>query len=513
MPNNPPQTTPPQTPPPPLAQVSAQDQASAKSGGLGKSLGAVVVIACIAIAVAYYSGAPAAQDAATHLTYTITRGNLDVTVTEKGALESSDNTEIICKVRGQNTVTWVVENGTQVQPGDELVRLDTLYLEEQISDRKKFANWTRAGAESWRANMKLAEISIEEYTKGSFVTQKMNLEKDMRLSESNLLTAQSMLEHAQMMHERGYISQLQVDKKAFNVKQAELDVDVKKTQIDALVNYTRKTQLETLTGEFKSAQAQFNASDERARADIMRRDQALEEYEHCIVIAQKSGMVIYPQADAWKNAPEIAQGVTVHKNQVLLLMPDLTKMQVKVGIHESIIDRVQPGLVAQVTLPDRKLEGEVIAVASVASPAGWWTGNVVKYETIIKLPASEGLKPGMSAEVKIILSENKDVPTIPVAAVLETEDGYACWVPTPDGPQRRVIVLGDSNDQFIVVEEGLTEGEDVYLNPLAFITEAQDEAMEQYEAIESTESNPDASNDAPRQSTPANQPQTDQNAS
>ena len=67
-------------------------------------------------------------------------------------------------------------------------------------------------------------------------------------------------------------------------------------------------------------------------------------------------------------------------------MPDLSQMQVKLGIHESVIDRVSPGLEAVVTLPDRTLTAKVTEVASVTRPAGWWTGNVVKYDTIIELP-------------------------------------------------------------------------------------------------------------------------------
>ena len=55
-----------------------------------------------------------------------------MTVTEQGLLESAENTEIKCKVRGWNTVIWVIESGTVVEPGDELVRLDTLFIEEQI---------------------------------------------------------------------------------------------------------------------------------------------------------------------------------------------------------------------------------------------------------------------------------------------------------------------------------------------------------------------------------------------
>ena len=194
---------------------------------------------------------------------------------------------------------------------------------------------------------------------------------------------------------------------------------------------------------------------------------------YCVIKAEKSGMVIHPSAAQWKNAPEIEEGATVHKDQVLLLMPDLSKMQVKVGIHESIIDRIKPGLAARVTLPDKTLDGEVSSVASVTAPAGWWTGNVVRYDTIIELPSVEGLKPGMSAEVEVIVDRHEDVLTIPVAAVVETAEGDFCWVKTAEGAQRRSLELGDTNDVFTVVKAGLKEGDEVVLNPLAFMEEAQ----------------------------------------
>ena len=82
---------------------------------------------------------------------------------------------------------------------------------------------------------------------------------------------------------------------------------------------------------------------------------------------------------------------------------------------------------------------------------------------------------GMSAEVEVILDRHHDVLTVPVAAVLETELGAFCWVRTANGPKRRVLQLGASNDSFIVVEAGLKQGEAVVLNVLAFMDEAQDE--------------------------------------
>jgi multidrug efflux pump subunit AcrA (membrane-fusion protein) len=92
----------------------------------------------------------------------------------------------------------------------------------------------------------------------------------------------------------------------------------------------------------------------------------------------------------------------------------------------------------------------------------------VKYDTIIGLPSEEGLKPGMSAEVEVILDRHENVLTIPVAAVVETADGDFCWVKTATGAKRRSLKLGDTNDVFTVVEAGLKEGEKVVLNPLAF---------------------------------------------
>jgi multidrug efflux pump subunit AcrA (membrane-fusion protein) len=152
-------------------------------------------------------------------------------------------------------------------------------------------------------------------------------------------------------------------------------------------------------------------------------------------------------------------------------------MQVKVGIHESVIDKITPGLPARITLPGRVLDGEVAEVASVAQPAGWWTGNVVKYDTIVRLPSIENLKPGMSAEVEVIMARHENVLKIPVGAVVETETEQLCWIQTAEGNRRCVLELGDSNDVFIVVKKGIKEGDRVVLNPVAYIEEAQQEVI------------------------------------
>ena len=104
---------------------------------------------------------------------------------------------------------------------------------------------------------------------------------------------------------------------------------------------------------------------------------------------------------------------------------------------------------------------------------------MVKYDTVIGIPASQDLKPGMSAEIEVDLSEYKNVLLVPVSAVVETGRFSLCWVKTITGEiEQRVLALGDSDDVYIVVKSGLTEGDEVLLNPLDWLEEAQREAFQ-----------------------------------
>ena len=450
----------------------------------------IAVIAAVSSTAAILpnAGEPRAIDPA--LTHTLAVNELVVTITEQGTLESSNNTEIKCKVRGDNTIIWVVENGTEVQPGDELVRLDTLLIEEEIIERTKFSHLAQATVARGEADVAKAELAIPEYLEGRFVSQLATMQKDLAIAESRLLSAKNMLGYSKMMAESGYQSELDVEEKEFAVAQADLEVKLTNTRIEVQRQFSKNEELATLRGNLNAAKAKLEAEKERRRADQKRLQRAEDEFEHCVITANHGGIVIYPTGKDWEDAPDIEEGATVHKDQVLLLMPDLSKMQVKVGIHESVVDRIQPGMPAKVTLSGKILDGEIASVASVAAPAGWWTGNVVKYDAIIQLSAADGLKPGMSVEVDVIVAKHDNVLTIPTAAVMETKSGHVCWVLQAGSPKRREVELGDSNDMFAVVRSGLTAGEQVVLDPLANVSEAQREAaasIEESSDIDDTE--------------------------
>jgi HlyD family secretion protein len=88
------------------------------------------------------------------------------------------------------------------------------------------------------------------------------------------------------------------------------------------------------------------------------------------------------------------------------------------------------------------------------------------YRTDISIIGNDhlDLKPGMSAQVRIIIDELKDVLSVPLQAVTTRGDEQFVFVMTPSGPKRQVVRTGDYNDKFIHVTEGLAEGETVILD-------------------------------------------------
>ena len=95
-----------------LLQPQGDRQDRRKGRWWKRGLLAMGVTAAVAWATTLIPGASSSREIGPTRTHTITRGDLIVTVTEQGTLESSDNTEIKNKVRGQSTVIWVIEGGT-----------------------------------------------------------------------------------------------------------------------------------------------------------------------------------------------------------------------------------------------------------------------------------------------------------------------------------------------------------------------------------------------------------------
>ena len=419
---------------------------------------------------------------AIRLTHQVRRGDLVVTVTEQGTLESSNNVEVRSKVWGWKTVNWVIESGAEVKKGDVLVRLDASEMEKKVDEAKINLENSRADMITAESNVAVAEKSVIEYEQATFIEERGSIKQEIFDAEQAVSQAELSYNSAMRMAAKGLFNQLQLRGEKFKLDSARQKLELKKTRLNALERFKKEKEVERLTSSLRALKARLEA----ARASVALSQTNLNQHEEQLrfhtISAPQDGMVIHPKAAEWRDAPDVEEGANVHTNQVLLIMPDLTELQVKVGIHESMIDRVEPGLVANIKVGETSIVGKVSEVAKVTKPATWYTGNVVKFDTVVALEGQQGLKPGLSAEVEVVIAEHSDVLTIPVAAVIESGDEQSCWVKQDMEYRRRELKLGDSNDLFVVVQSGLKEGDEVVLNPMAFIDEAQDAAMKPLDA-------------------------------
>jgi HlyD family secretion protein len=107
---------------------------------------------------------------------------------------------------------------------------------------------------------------------------------------------------------------------------------------------------------------------------------------------------------------------------LLLKMADLSSVQVRTLVDETDIGKITPGLPAVVTVtafPNQPFTGQVLKVEPQASA----DQTVTTFAVRIVLGNENGLlKPGMNADVAILITERKDVLAIPTNALRTDRD-------------------------------------------------------------------------------------------
>ena len=110
---------------------------------------------------------------------------------------------------------------------------------------------------------------------------------------------------------------------------------------------------------------------------------------------------------------------------LLLKMADLSRVQIRMLVNEIDIGKMQPGVSATVNVAayaNRPFHGEVIKV----EPQAVTVQNVTMFPVLIDLENQEGLlRPGMNADVEVIVADRTDVLAIPTASLRTQGDVYS----------------------------------------------------------------------------------------
>jgi len=467
-----------------LADLEPAEDISAvrRGGGWGRLLLAVIFVAAVAAGVYGYShfNGGVRASAGAMLTHVVQPGDLLITVTEDGNLESANNVDIKCEVAGGSTILWIVKDGKLVEKGEELARLDSSQLEDQINQQKINYEKARANLVQAEKDYNVAKIAVQEYLEGTYRKELQELEKQITIAMENLRSAENMLQHTQSMFRKGYVSPLQLETQQFSVERAKLDLATAQTAKEVLEKFTKVKTLQDLESKRDTAEARKNSERAAFELEESRLKRLLAQLEKTVIRAPQSGMVVYAndptRGRMGSQSPQIEEGAMVREQQTIFRLPDLSQMQVKVTVHESKVDQIKPGMRARIRVQAQEFQGTVASVANQPEPTMWFSSQVKEYATYVKIDGeAKELRPGMTAEVEILVAHLKNVLSVPVAAVVEQRGKYYCWVRKGNEVERRPLVLGASNDKFIEVKDGLAAGDEVVLNPRAVLAEARTE--------------------------------------
>lgn len=211
--------------------------------------------------------------------------------------------------------------------------------------------------------------------------------------------------------------------------------------------------------EFDTSENQYRMSKtayEKSQAD---RVKAAKNLNYAEIYAPIDGVVISRDVEVGQT---VVSAMTVAN---LFTIADLKNMQVVADVDEADIGQVKTGQAVTFTVdafPDDKFEGTVTQVRLNPTTES----NVVTYEVIVAAPNPElKLIPGLTANVTIRVTNDKDVPTVPNRALRFTPHDYpdadqlphiAGQAPAPGTPH--VWVVSGNELKPVAVTVGNSDG-------------------------------------------------------
>lgn len=322
------------------------------------------------------------------IVHTVKRENLQLVVTERGTLEAAQNRDVTCQVKASKgstiatTIRWVIDDGTHVEQGDELVRLDDSGLQEQLKTqmivRDKAKNeWRQAEAtqkitvsqsESDLATAKvaleLAELDLKKFHEGDFAQQTADVGGRILMAESDREQWQDRDVWLDRMVSKGYLTPKQAQSDRYRLQGAELALKKVHEEKRVLSEYTfvrtgkemqskideAKRSLERLKTQSVLKEEQTQSDTETKKSVYVQEKARAEEIEDeirkCVITAPQDGLVVYyvPEQARFGGGSQqsiVAQGEPVREGQKIMRIPNLSQMLVNVRVHEAMRAKVR----------------------------------------------------------------------------------------------------------------------------------------------------------------------------
>lgn len=398
---------------------------------------------------------------------------------QEAALQVSQAGLETAQARLANSQAAISQSQTQVQ----IARDARAQVLSQVENSRANVRVQEAAVARSKAEMDNALLEYQRYEKlfsGQLVAAS---ERDLRSTQYRVNSAayQSSLANRQAAQAQLRQTQASLAQSESQVVAAEAKLRADLASADASA-----AEIHSASGRVRQSEALV----ERARVDLGR----------TIIRSPVAGTVIDRKVEPGQTVAASFQAPELFK-----IAKDLRQMQVRADVSEADIGRVTLGQSVEFTVdayPDEKFKGKVTQVRSAPVTQSSNQNNVVVYGVLISAPNPKlMLKPGMTATINIAAEELKDVLLIPDEALRflppnppdpdeekkardkekakkdseggkrRSKEGAAkrggragvVWVPSPEGPKRKDILIGVSDGKFSQLIDGdLKVGDRVY---------------------------------------------------
>jgi len=255
---------------------------------------------------------------------------------------------------------------------------------------------------------------------------------------------------------------VQIDPATFlaTVHQGEGDLASTEAGLElAQVNARRSQELLTAKlipqSDFDQAQATLHQAEASVKVKTAALERAKVDYERCTIYSPVDGIVISRSVDVGQTVAASLSAPTL-----FVIANDLTKMQIDANVAEADVGNVAADQNVDFTVdafPNQPFHGQVVQVRN----APLTVQNVVTYDTIISVNNPDlKLKPGMTANVSIIVARRENALKLPNAALrFRLPDTTPANSKREHKPTRNVYILDAAGKpQPVPIKTGITDG-------------------------------------------------------
>ena len=430
-------------------------------------------------------------------------GVFRVSIVEAGTLQALRSVTYSSAIQSnQAKIVALAPEGKLVQKGDLLILFDAAPFEEEI--RRSQAQLTQAEADLAKARedsklqviqnqedlavarqkVERSGLELKDVQEGKGRLREEEATAAVANAERELQKAQGSLEDLKPLLAEGFITKQELERAEQVVARARDELTLAQRRRDSLVKFGRPLELSqarsdaTLTKEslrqlesaaayrLQQKQAAISAAQSRIDEAASKLALAQQQLARTEVRADVAGIVVYREVFFGSEQRKPQVGDQVWANQPLLILPDISKMVVESRVRETDIHKVEKNQGVKVRVqayPDLKLTGVVTLVGTLAQEEKERRGAKF-FGVTIQIDGSEPrLRPGMTAQVEIEVEERPRALYVPLQAVFEKEGRSVCYVVRRGRLQAQDVVTGPSNQDFVVIDRGLREGDRVAL--------------------------------------------------